>query len=71
MEPVDRIRLGRAPHMKYKYLLGDGVQYVGRALEYSRRVAKETDCAGTRGVQRTRGHLRSVKDFVRAVRAAQ
>ena len=33
MESVDRICLGRAPHMKDEYFLGSGVQYMGRALE--------------------------------------
>ena len=37
---VGRIRLSRAPHMKCTYLLGDGVQTMGRALEYFRRAAK-------------------------------
>ena len=42
MEAVDPIRFRRAPHMKYKCLLGSGVQSVGRALEYFPRVAKAT-----------------------------
>ena len=38
MESVDRIRLSRAPHMKYKYLLSGGVRTMDKALEYFRRV---------------------------------
>ena len=45
----DRIRRGRAPHLKYKYLSGSSVQSVDRASEYFRRVAKETDSSWVRG----------------------
>ena len=40
---IDRIRLNRAPHMKFMDLLGTQVLGVRRALEYFRRVAKGTD----------------------------
>ena len=43
MESGDRIRLSRAPRMKYKYLLSNRAQLMSRALEYFRRAAKETD----------------------------
>ena len=43
MESVDRIRLSRSPRMKYKYLLSNGAQSMDKALEYFRRVAKQTD----------------------------
>ena len=50
MESVDRIRLSRAPYMKYKFLLPNGAQPMGRTLEYFRRVAKQTDSALARAV---------------------
>ena len=43
MESVDRIRLSRAPHMTYKYLLANGAQYIDEASGYFRRVANQTD----------------------------
>ena len=43
MEPIDRIRLSRTPHIKFKHLLGPGAQGMGRALDYFRRVAEGTD----------------------------
>ena len=43
LESVDRLRLSRAPHMKYKYLLAGGVTSMDKALEYFRRVIKESD----------------------------
>ena len=49
-ESVDRIRLSRAPHMKYKYLLGNGGRTMDKALEYFRRVAKQTDSPLARAV---------------------
>ena len=42
LESVGRIRLSRAPHVAYEYLLGSGVQPMGRAAENVRRAAKET-----------------------------
>ena len=48
MESADRTRLSRAPHMKYKSLFSNGAQSMGRALEYFRRVAKQTDSASAR-----------------------
>ena len=50
MESVDRTRLSRAPHTKYKFLLPNGVRSMGRALECFRRVAKQTDNALVRAV---------------------
>ena len=41
MESVGRIRLSRAPHMKYKYLLSGGVRIIDKALGYFRRAAKQ------------------------------
>ena len=35
LESVDRIRLSRAPHMKYKYLLAGGARSMDKASEYS------------------------------------
>ena len=49
MESVHRIRLSRAPRVKYEYLLSNGSQAMGRASEYSRRAASETDRASTHG----------------------
>ena len=43
LESVDRLRLSRAPHMKFKFLLSGNVTSMDKALEYFRRVAKETD----------------------------
>ena len=43
MESVGRIRLSRAPHMKYKYPLSGGARTIGKALEYFRRVVKQSD----------------------------
>ena len=45
MEAVGRIRLSLAPHMKYKYLLPNGAQYLDKASEYFCLVAKEADCS--------------------------
>ena len=33
IKSVDRIRLSRAPHVKYKYLLSGGVRSMDKALE--------------------------------------
>ena len=43
MESAARIRLGRAPHVKYKYLLAGGVRTMDRELEYFRRAVKQSD----------------------------
>ena len=43
MESADRIRPSRAPHMRYKYMLSNGVHAVNKASEYFLRVAKQTD----------------------------
>ena len=43
LESVDRIRLSRAPHMRYKYLLAGGLRSMDRALEYFRRVVTPPD----------------------------
>ena len=40
---IDRIRLDRAPHMKFRRLLVPDAQGMGRALEYFCREAKKTD----------------------------
>ena len=50
MESVGRIRLSRAPHMKYKYLLGNGARTINEALEYFRRVVRQTDSPPVRAV---------------------
>ena len=52
MESVGRIRLSRAPHMKYEYLLSNGAQSTAKTLEYLRRVAKQTDDALVRAAAR-------------------
>ena len=49
-ESADRIRLSPAPHMKYKYLLGNGVRTMAEALEYFRRVVRQTDSPPVRAV---------------------
>ena len=51
-ESVDRIRLSRAPYMKYKYLLSNRVRRMGLALQYFRRVAKETYSSAAQAVSR-------------------
>ena len=43
LESVDRPRLSRAPRMKFKYLLSGGVQSMDKALEYFRRVVRESN----------------------------
>ena len=43
LESIDRIRLNRAPHMKFKNLLSPDARGMNRALEYFRRVAKGTE----------------------------
>ena len=48
MGSADRPRLCPAPRIKYWYLLGNGVQYLGCASGYFRRVAKEADSAPVR-----------------------
>ena len=50
MEPVGGLRLSCASHMKYKYLLPNGAQYMDNASEYFRRVARETDSSLVRAV---------------------
>ena len=50
LESVDRLRLSRAPHMKYKYLLSGGVSSMDKALEYFRRVVKESNDVLVRSV---------------------
>ena len=39
------------------YLLSNGAQFMGRASESSRRVAKETDGASVRAVAQERGFI--------------
>ena len=50
LEPENRIRLSRAPPMKYKYLFRSGARPMGCALEFFRRVAKETGSSLVRAV---------------------
>ena len=53
MDSVDRIHLSCATHMKSKFSLRNGAHALGRALEYFRRVAEETDSSSVRaGVNR-------------------
>ena len=47
---VDRIRLSRAPHKKYKYLLGAGAQSSDRDSEYFCRVSVDTGSPSVRAV---------------------
>ena len=54
MESVDRIRLRRAPHMRYKHLLGNGVQTMGRVFEFPCRVAEEADSSLVRAESQER-----------------
>lgn len=51
---MDCIRPSRAPNMKYKYLLGNGAQSLGRVVEDYRRVAKATDTTLVRAVAQKR-----------------
>ena len=57
MESVDRIRLSRAPRMKYKRLLSNGAQLMGRAAEYFRRVAKQTGSPQVRVLANEREYI--------------
>ena len=43
MESLGRIRLNRAPEMKYKDESGPRVGSIGRVVAYFRQVIKETD----------------------------
>ena len=43
LELADRIRLSRAPRMKYKYLLAGGARSMDKASEHFRRVARQSD----------------------------
>ena len=54
MGSVGRIRLSRAPHVKYKYLLFGGVRSMDEALEYFRRAAKRSDDPLVRAVASAR-----------------
>ena len=54
MKPVDRIRLSRAPHMQYNYLLPNGGQSTDKASEWFRRVAKQTESPLARAVANAR-----------------
>ena len=58
MESVGRIRLRRAPRMKYKPFLPNCVQSMDKALEYFRRVAKQTDSPLVRAVASDREFIR-------------
>ena len=49
-ESAGRIRLSRAPRIKYKHQLPNGVQSIYQAIEYLRRVAKQTDNSLVRAV---------------------
>ena len=62
---VARTCIGRAPHLRYEYLLGSGAQSMDRASGYPRRVAKETGIPLVRAAAQERESvLRSVADFV-------
>ena len=54
VEPIGRIRLNRAPYMKFRLLFGPGIQGRDRALEFFRHVAKGTNdvVARTRAKER-------------------
>ena len=54
MKPVGRIRLSRAPHMQYNYLLPNGGQSTDKASEWFRRVAKQTESPPARAVANER-----------------
>ena len=60
----DRIRLSRAPHTKYKFLLGRGVESMGRALERCRRVAKDADSSSARAVAQELEFFREALRFL-------
>ena len=51
---MDRVRLDRAPHVKYKYLLGSGGQSMDRALEHFCCFVKETGSPSVRAVAQER-----------------
>ena len=53
----DRIRLNRAPQMKSNHLLGSDVRGMGRALEYFRRVTRETDSVLARALASECGYI--------------
>ena len=65
MESVGRIRLSRAPHMKYKWLLSNGAQSIGKALEHFRRVAEQTDSPLVRAVADEREDIYEATHFLR------
>ena len=57
VESVDSVRPSRALRMKYKYLLGSGVQSMGRAAVYFRRGAKGTASSLAHAVAQDRGFM--------------
>ena len=57
MESADRIRLSRAPHVKFKYLLPNGGQSMDKAPEYFRSVARQPDIALARAVACEREYI--------------
>ena len=63
-ESVDRFRLCRAPHVRCKLLAPDGAHSTGRALEYFRRVAEQTDSVLARAVAAGR---ELICEFIRAL----
>ena len=54
MESVGRTRPSSASRMKYKFLLSNGAGSMGKALEYFRRAAKQTDNPFARAVANER-----------------
>ena len=58
LEPVDRIRLSLASHMKYKFLLSNGALSMDEAWEYFCRVAKQADSPLARAVASEREYIR-------------
>ena len=55
---IGRVRSNPSPHVKFKQCSGPDAQGVGRAAEYLRRVAKETDDGLARTSASQREHFR-------------
>ena len=58
MESVDRIRFGRALHMRWENHLGSGAQSIDCSLEHVSRVGEETDSSVARAVAQECGFSR-------------
>ena len=54
MEPTGRVRLSRAPHIRYRYLLSGGVRPMDKAIEYFRPEPKRTVIPPVRAVANVR-----------------